>query len=268
MEATTLGINRTGAAMSVEGTRSMMEASAELTPLDTIDTELSKAHRIRYIEESDSVGSIPPPLSIKGVVKAGLAKINGGHPTILLDKLGERLAYERTGVRLYDALITKYEALAGGEGTELPRAADVLNARTEGDGAVCAADESAEETLLRIRNEELTHFKLLMEAIRTLGGDPTSQTPCADVAGTASMGFMQVLTDPRTTLAQCLNIMLSVELTDNAGWELLIQLADAAGESDLAGGFLGALGEEQEHMVIIRGWLEQLVTDGASTKAV
>ena len=268
MEASTLGINRTGAAMSVEGTRAMIDASAELTPLGTIDTNLSKARRIQYITESDSVGSIPAPLSIKGAVKAGLAKVSGGHPTILLDKVGERLAYERTGVRLYDALITKYEALAGGEGTELPRATDVLKARSEGDAVVAAADESAQETLLRIRNEELAHFKLLTEAIRTLGGDPTSQTPCADVVGAASMGFMQVLTDPRTTLAQCLNVMLSVELTDNVGWELLIELADAAGESDLAGRFLAALGEEQEHMVIVRGWLEQLVTDGASTKAV
>jgi hypothetical protein len=35
--------------------------------------------------------------------------------------------------------------------------------------------------------------------------------------------------------------VLSAELTDNAGWELLIQLAEDAGETELAGRFLGAL---------------------------
>jgi len=107
--------------------------------------------------------------------------------------------------------------------------------------------------LQRIRDEELAHFQLLSEAIRTLGGDPTSMTPCADVAAMAASGFMQVLNDPRTTLAQCLNAMLAVELADNAGWELLAGLADEAGQSDLAGRCLGALGQEQrlEHIRII-----------------
>jgi NAD(P)-dependent dehydrogenase (short-subunit alcohol dehydrogenase family) len=36
------------------------------------------------------------------------------------------------------------------------------------------------------------------------------------VTATASAGLMQVLTDPRTTLAQCLNTILTAELTDNA----------------------------------------------------
>jgi hypothetical protein len=72
---------------------------------------------------------------------------------------------------------------------------------------------------------------------------------------------MQVLNDPRTTLAQCLNAMLAVELADNAGWELLASLADEAGQSDLAGRFLGALGQEQQHLAIIKGWLTAIVSD-------
>jgi hypothetical protein len=76
------------------------------------------------------------------------------------------------------------------------------------------------------------------------------------------------LTDPRTTLAQCLNIMLSVELTDNAGWELLIELAEDAGEAELSGRFLGAMSQEQEHLVIVKAWLTTLVAKGAGTVAV
>jgi hypothetical protein len=268
MEATSLGVNRTGAAMATDGVRAMLDASAQLTPVEAIDVGLMKAERMRYIVEADTVGSIPPPTSLKGVMKTGIAKMKGGNPTILLDKMAERLAFERTGTRLYDALLTKYEALSTAGGEELPDAVDVVSGDAEGDAILHARGENALQTMTRIRNEELAHFRLLSESIASLGGDPTCQTPCADVMGTASMGFMQVLTDPRTTLAQCLNVMLGAELTDNAGWELLIQLADEAGESDLAGDFLGALSEEQEHMLIVRGWLEHLVTDAVGTKAV
>jgi bacterioferritin (cytochrome b1) len=128
--------------------------------------------------------------------------------------------------------------------------------------------ESPMQTLQRIRSEELAHFQMLCEAMTQLGGDPTAQTPCADVTATASMGIMQVVTDPRTTLAQCFNAVLTAELTDNAGWELLIQLAEQAGESELAGRFLGALAQEQEHLVTVKGWLSTLVTQSAGTPAV
>jgi hypothetical protein len=100
-----------------------------------------------------------------------------------------------------------------------------------------------------------------------MGGDPTAQTPCADVMAVASSGFMQVLNDPRTTLAQCLNAMLAVELADNAGWELLASLADQAGQSELAGRFLGALGQEQEHLTIIKAWLTALLSEGSAPTA-
>jgi hypothetical protein len=62
--------------------------------------------------------------------------------------------------------------------------------------------------------------------------------------------------------------MLTAELTDNAGWELLVQLAEDAGETELAGRFLGALGEEQEHLAIVQGWLTMLVSERAGTPAV
>lgn len=255
MQATVPGANRTGAATSPEGTQAMMEAAAELTPTATIDVEAIRTERIRSITEAESVGSIPP---VEG--DAGLG--------VLLDKMGERLAFERTGTRLYDALITKYEALSRVEGSALPPASEAAADNKEGLALSGLEDETPAQTLVRIRDEELAHFRLLADAMTALGADPTAQTPCADVVGTASMGFMQVLTDPRTTLAQCLNTMLAAELADNAGWELLIQLADDAGETDLAGQFLAALSEEQEHLTIIKSWLTALVSSGAGTPAV
>src|SRR5690606_32315938 len=138
---------------------------------------------------------------------------------LLLDKIGERIAFERGGTRLYDALLVKAQA-ALAAGAELPTAAEALAANGEDVASLQGAPtESALQTLERIRNEELEHFHLLCEAMKQLGGDPTAMTPCADAVATASAGLMQVVTDPRTTLAQSLNAMLTAELTDNAGWE-------------------------------------------------
>jgi len=267
MESTATGANRTGTAMSPANTRAMIEAVEELTPPAVVDLSLSKALRAEFIAEAESVGSIPPPATIAGAVKTGLSTLAGNSPTTLLDKMGERLAFERSGTRLYDALLTKYEALVRVDGERF--GATLANAQRDsaaaGDGA---QGEEPLEVLRRIRAEELEHFKMLSAAIERLGGDPTAQTPCADVAATAAMGYIQVLTDPRTTLAQCLNVMLSAELTDNAGWELLIQLADDTGQSDVAGEFLAALGEEQQHLAIVRAWLEALMTNEIGTAAV
>jgi rubrerythrin len=269
MEATTIGLNRTGAKLSPAGTQAMTDAVNELAPPGPIDTAASEAERLVYLNESESVGSIPPPASMKGVLKAGVAKMKGGQPSIFFDKIGERIAFERGGTRLYDALIVKYQAVEQLGQEMLPPAEDVLALTVE--GLECLAPvqgESPAQTLQRIRGEELAHFHMLCEAMEQLGGDPTAMTPCADVQATASMGIMQVITDPRTTLAQSLNAILTAELTDNAGWELLITLAEDAGQSDLAGRFLGALAQEREHLAIVKGWLTALVSEGAGSPAV
>lgn len=268
MEATTLGMNRTGTAMSPAGAQAMTEAADALSPAVPIDTAAADAERLTYINESETVGSIPPPASMKGVLKTGMAKLKGGAPSVFMDKIGERLAFERAGTRLYEALITKYQGVQA-LGAEVLVPADqlpLLDGTAQGAGSV--ASETPLQTLQRIRNEELEHFHMLGLAMEKMGGDPTAQTPCADVTATASMGILQVVTDPRTTLAQCLNAMLTAELTDNAGWELLIQLAEDAGETELAGSFLGALAQEQEHLAIVKGWLTLLVSQGAGTPAV
>ena len=61
------------------------------------------------------------------------------------------------------------------------------------------------DDLETIRADEARHFRLIAEAIESLGGDPTSQTPSADLAGVESMGLVQVLNDPRTSIAQSLH---------------------------------------------------------------
>jgi hypothetical protein len=259
MQPTSVGHNLTGAALTPTAVQAMTEAADTLTPFTDIDTSDMEAQKMAFIEEAEAVGSVPLPASVKGVAKASVAILKGGQPTVFLDKLGERLAYERTGTRLYEALIIKYRATQQAEGDVLP------SATMPGDTQASAEDPGA--TLERIRQDEYGHFTLLCEAMTAMGGDPTAQTPCADVTAVASSGFMQVLNDPRTTLAQCLNAMLAVELADNAGWEMLASLADEAGQSDLAGRFLAALGQEQQHLAIIKGWLTAIVSDKTTAAA-
>jgi len=64
-------------------------------------------------------------------------------------------------------------------------------------------------------------------------------------------------------LAQCLQVMLTAELTDNDGWQLLIQLADSLGYEDMKAEFETAHANEEEHLVNVRNWLSECVLDSA-----
>jgi bacterioferritin (cytochrome b1) len=238
--ATQIGTNRTGAQMSPLQTPEMEEAAERLQqePVDADgvvgDGEIARM-RLQYIAEAEPLGSVPPPGTLRGMMSTGIAKLTGKNPEVLIDKIGERLAFERTGVRLYDAFITKCQ--------------DQRGARTE----------LSLEELVRVRNDEAEHFALLNEALVSLGADPTAQTPCADASGVMSLGVMQVLTDPRTTVSQGLEALLTTELTDNASWELLVKLAEQAGQTELAQRFSGALSSEREHLTLIKTWYEREV---------
>lgn len=268
MQATTTGANRTGAASAPDRAKAMADAVRLYSPPVDIDTTASARERGEYVVDAETIGSIPPPASLKGAVKTGMGKLMGDHPELLLDKLGERLAFERAGTRLYDAMIAKYHA-ALDEGGDLPSTAEALSVNGEDPGMLGAfADESPMQTLARIRSEELAHFHMLCEAVEAMGGDPTAQTPSADVIGTASMGIMQVLTDPRTTLAQSLNALLTAELTDNAGWEMLAELAQQSGHDELSASCLDALAQEEQHLMIVRNWLTALLSNGQPSVSV
>jgi ferritin-like metal-binding protein YciE len=271
MEATAPGHNRTGSGLNPGDTKLMLEAVRALSPPSPISTRQSETERLSYLSEADRIGSIPPPVSLTaGAMKKVEAKLKGLSPNIFLDKVGERIAFERAGTRLYEGVIAKYRALSNNGEEPLPPAATLTDGSQSpsGDGIRSAAGETALQTLQRIRSEELAHFRMLCEVATQLGADPTAQTPCADVIATASMGLLQVITDPRTTLAQTLNALLTAELTDNAGWKLLADLARQAGQDALAQQFSQALATEEQHQMIVTAWLKALIIDSAGTPAV
>jgi hypothetical protein len=105
-KATQMGKNRTGIQMSPADTKKMLQEAkgAVFTPGD--DTGIMEV-RTTYIQASGPVGTVPAPGTAKGALKAGAKALTGKKAHVLIDRIGERLAFERTGTRLYDARITK-----------------------------------------------------------------------------------------------------------------------------------------------------------------
>lgn len=236
---TKIGKNRTGLQMSPSNAKELLEGSERAIPTSEGDEGALAAIRAPYIKDADGLGSVPPPGSAKGVLKSGVQMITGNRPEVFIDKLAERLAFERGGTRLYEALMIK--CLAG-------------------------ADESSvvdRQTLKEIHGEEMRHFELVRLALETLGADPTAMTPCANLTGVEAMGLVQVLNDPRTTIAQSVHSILVAELADNAGWELLITLADELGHKQLCEQFAVALAAEQKHLAQVKAWLQELTLSEA-----
>jgi ferritin-like metal-binding protein YciE len=241
-EATEIGRNRTGLQASPQQSKEMNDvvlpvaaATADASPLNEV--------RLLYIREADPLGSIPPPATAKGAAKTAAKLLKGERPQVFIDKLAERLAYERGGTRLYDAVIAKFMAHEG----EL--------------------ESASLQEVIEIRNEEASHAALIRACIEQLGADPTAQTPSADLVGVATAGFLQAAADPRTTLAQTLQVALAAELVDVASWEMLISMAEQRGQDGMVERFRHALEHETEHVAKVRSWCESLTFIDAQPRA-
>lgn len=229
--------NRTGImtnpALSVE----LIEGARNTVPSSAGDGSEMADNREKYLDSTVPIGSSPVIINNPEASGPELSE-EADRMSVLLDKLGERLAFERQGTRLYEAVLQKLDSL-------------VLE------------DESgpSSEDLQHICDEELDHFKLLQKTIAGLGGDSTAQTPGADVAAVLSHGMVQIVTDPRTTVLQMLQAVLNAELMDNDGWDLLIAVCKEAGQGDLEEQFRNAREQEREHLQKVRRWLSDMTID-------
>lgn len=213
------GDDHTGIALHPEYALEMVEATSEFGPTSIGGPELIAANRVRTTKISEPAGTMP---SVPQVAPDLLP---------LLDKLGARLAFERLGVRIYDALLSKHDAFGSFRGGP------------------------TREELEQIRAEELRHLGLAHNAILKLGGDPTAITPCANVQSVASRGVGDILVDPRTTLVESLEAILIAELADHESWEQLVPLVATLGNKDLEARTRAAERTEAEHLTKVRGWL-------------
>jgi rubrerythrin len=232
---TDMGKNRTGIATSPADAKQTIEGAIAGSPEPMDEPPAYAATKLEYSAEAGPYGSMPPPATLKGVAKAAVDLVKGDRSTVLIDKIAERLAFERGGTRLYEALLVKLDAGTPHEGGP------------------------TRDELEEIRDDEQRHFGILVKALRQLGADPTAMTPGANLVGVMTMGLVQVLNDPRTTLTQALEAAHVAELTDNDCWDALIELAAEMGKNDLAAMFTEARDEEREHLLKVRTWISNAV---------
>lgn len=230
-EKKALGRNRTGLGMSPLDAQKLANreglgsfAPGSFAALVDLRRSLTSA--------ADNLGTVPPPGTLKGAATTLLHKLKGESPERFIDKLGERLAFERTGVRLYEGLITK-----------------------------CSAQPEFFtpehlSTLESIRADEFKHFQLVADVLRSLGADPTAMTPAADIAGIMACGLLQTVTETRISAQDSLQALLVAELTDHDAWNLLVRYAEAMNLEEVAESFRSAALAEQGHLVHLRRLVE------------
>jgi hypothetical protein len=152
----------------------------------------------------------PIPIPSPRVNKAGL-----------MDKLLERLRFEKAGVDLYDLVIARVDG-------ELPP--DMMS------------------TLRDHRSEEAAHMEMLARHVLDLGGDPGAITPSVKVVEENASRLEAVVKSDNAKPIHRLQCLLDAELEDSVSWELLVALAREAGGADMVKDFLQAERRELEHV--------------------
>jgi rubrerythrin len=144
----------------------------------------------------------------------------------LADKLCERLAVENGGVAIYRAVLAKL------------------------DDALLAA------RLEHFLADEAQHRELLSAYLDRLGVS-ARETASARLATHETQAYLTLI-DEATTAPQLLNILLTFELVDETGWEMLIDFGRDLGESEMVSSFKQSLDEEKGHLRGVRGMLAQM----------
>jgi bacterioferritin (cytochrome b1) len=150
-----------------------------------------------------------------------------------IDILSERLAFERSGVKLYDRILA------------------VLR-EEHGDGMSRVIGE-----MQKHRDQEKEHEEWLEAQIRGLGGTAHEETDRSRLVSRESEGIAKVVSS-EDRIAHLFHALLAAELVDNAGWDLLARLADEAGDRTAKREFKRRLHEEEEHLVFVRKVVEKL----------
>jgi rubrerythrin len=148
----------------------------------------------------------------------------------LVDLLCERLAVETGGVELYRAALARLQSMS----------------------AALAVTERLEHFM----HEEAQHRDLLAGYLDRLNVTER-QTPSARLAEHEGEAYAKLIAEAETP-AQLLNILLTVELTDETGWEMLINLGRDLRDEEMVSMFGQALRSEKEHLRGVRGMLAQM----------
>jgi bacterioferritin (cytochrome b1) len=145
----------------------------------------------------------------------------------VIDVLTERLTFERAGVKLYDSILRNMRASSS---PEIARMVPTMQAH---------------------RAQEKEHEQWLEEQIRALGGDTHGKTEMSELVAIEASGVEKVVTHDKDLVHQ-MHGLLTAELVDNAGWELLLELADDADDAEARREIRKRCHEEEEHLIFVR----------------
>ncbi|XXX71728.1 hypothetical protein WMF30_29190 [Sorangium sp. So ce134] len=151
-----------------------------------------------------------------------------------IDLLNERLTFERASVKLYDSIMVKVGRTAD------PSLLNLLG------------------RLKQHRDQEKEHEEWLEAQIRALGGDAHAETEMSRLIAVESEGLKQVVLDGDQNPGHLFHALLTAELVDNSGWQLLLELADEADDGEARDAFRSRLHEEEDHLVLTREVVERL----------
>ncbi len=192
---------------------------------------------------------------------------------MVVDVLGERLGVERTAVKLYDGVIVRMHRSVpasdgprrdgdgsryglGGHGDDAAgeTSEDIARAQGRSDRGVRPEARVIAGMLPQIaacREQEKEHQQWLEASIRQLGADPGRPTELARLAARETSGIEAVIAkDPE--FPHLLHALLAAEHVDGAGWELLVALAEEAGDGEAREQFEKRRREEEQHLVLLR----------------
>ena len=155
----------------------------------------------------------------------------------LIDRLGERLEFERRTVAILEALIGKSRAAA----TPPPDGGPPI------------------EELLGMRDETRRREALLERALSERGADTLRLTPAARASDVASVGLARLVEDPVSTAGSVVEALLIALLIDHEGWELIVELAGEAGATERKIEFETAFTDVAAELEKVRGWVAEAV---------
>ena len=150
-----------------------------------------------------------------------------------VDKLVERWLFERSTVTAY--------TLAKKRLAQLPDAPELV------------------ERLDEFTRQEQLHMDMLETLLDTLGRVPREMaaTPSVNIAATEAEGLLELLRGDELEVEHVLEVLLSAEILDGAGWELLISLGREADlDEEWMRSFRAAGREEAEHRHVLKAYLE------------
>ncbi len=195
----------------------------------------------------------------------------------VIDLLVERLSSERASVKLYDKVLEVMGRWTGekrrrsggdyttyglsGYGDDVYRGMHEDIVKEQGstpDENERQAHEREERVVADMlphmrahRDQEKEHEEWLEGCLRQLGGDHKRRTEMAKLTAREVTGIEAVIMkDPE--LPHLFHALLAAEHLDSAGWDLLVALADAAGDLDAKAEFEKRLHEEEQHLAFVR----------------